>query len=306
MPIYQTSNNKTITTDNELGKGGEGVVYAIKEQPHQVAKIYYPQERSPTKKSKLQIMLDRPPFKLSTDHSLNQIPLTWPLDLLYQNKKFVGYVMPKVGKSSSIFTFYLPKLRQKYHPTIDRRHLYRIAKNLANIMYNLHLHGYIIGDINQKNILISKNVWVTLVDVDSFQVKSLFGEVFSCPVGVAEYTPPELQGVVLKQIERTANHDRFGLAVLLFQLLMQGFHPFAGVPIHSEFSTAEKFDLYCIKNGIFPYQANPIFTPPPNAPRFNALPDTLQRLFLRCFTKGHQFPDYRPTAYDWVIALNHC
>jgi DNA-binding helix-hairpin-helix protein with protein kinase domain len=306
MQIYNASNGRTITIENELGKGGEGVVYSIKERPQWVAKIYYQQERSDDKKNKLQIMIDRPPFKLATDHSLNQIPMTWPLDILYQQGKFVGYLMPKIGKSSSIFSFYLPNLRKKQHPSIDRRHLYRIAKNLANIMYNLHLHGYIIGDINQKNILISNNVWVTLVDVDSFQVKNLFGDVFHCPVGVAEYTPPELQGMALKDIERTANHDRFGLAVLLFQLLMEGFHPFAGVPIQSAFSTTEKFDLYCIKKGIFPYQANTIFTPPPNAPRFNKLPATLQRLFLRCFIKGHQLPDYRPTAYDWVIALNHC
>jgi DNA-binding helix-hairpin-helix protein with protein kinase domain len=306
MPIYKTENNYTVSTGKELGKGGEGIVYAINENPHQVAKIYYQQECSVDKKNKLQIMIDRPPFKVATAHALTQIPLTWPLELLYQKGKFAGYLMPKIGKSSSIFTFYLPNLRQKHHPAIDRRHLYCIAKNLADIMYNLHLHGYIIGDVNQKNILISKNVWVTLVDVDSFQVKSLYGEVFHCPVGVAEYTPPELQGMALKEVERTTNHDRFGLAILLFQLLMQGFHPFAGVPINSGFSTTEKFDLYCIKKGIFPYQSNPDFAPPPNAPRFNTLPDGLQRLFLRCFIKGHQYPDYRPTAYDWVIALNHC
>ena len=46
MPIYKTSNNSTVSTGKELGKGGEGVVYAINEDPNLVAKIYYEQERS--------------------------------------------------------------------------------------------------------------------------------------------------------------------------------------------------------------------------------------------------------------------
>ena len=39
---------------------------------------------------------------------------------------------------------------------------------------------------------------------------------------------PELQGGRLDRTDRTANHDAFGLAVMAFQLLFMGRHPFVG------------------------------------------------------------------------------
>lgn len=58
--------------------------------------------------------------------------------------------------------------------------------------------------------------------------------VFHCDVGVPLWTPPELQGRDFRGLTRTKNHDRFGLAVLMFQLLFMGRHPFAGVPDRPE------------------------------------------------------------------------
>ncbi|HLI55441.1 MAG TPA: hypothetical protein VKY26_00275, partial [Actinomycetota bacterium] len=68
---------------------------------------------------------------------------------------------------------------------------------------------------------------IVLIDCDSFQVVNGH-DVFTCDVGVPLFTPPELQGVGLRGLRRTENHDRFGLAVLLFHLLYMGRHPFAG------------------------------------------------------------------------------
>ncbi|MFN2592310.1 MAG: hypothetical protein ABR532_05695, partial [Candidatus Dormibacteria bacterium] len=53
-------------------------------------------------------------------------------------------------------------------------------------------------------------------------------EVFPCDVGVPLFTAPELQGYGFRGLLRTENHDRFGLAVLLFHLLYLGRHPYAG------------------------------------------------------------------------------
>src|SRR5438093_919042 len=88
-----------------------------------------------------------------------------------------------------------------------------------------HLHralpakGYGIGDLNERNLLVTTQALVTLVDTDSFQVKAA-ERVFRCRVGSAEYTPPELQGARFADIDRGPQHDAFGLGVLIFQLLM--------------------------------------------------------------------------------------
>jgi len=49
--------------------------------------------------------------------------------------------------------------------------------------------------------------------------------VFRCTVGTGLFTPPELAGRSFASVDRTEAHDRFGLAVLIYQFLM-GCHPF--------------------------------------------------------------------------------
>src|SRR5712691_4689158 len=98
--------------------------------------------------------------------------------------------------------------------------------------------GRVEANFRSRNIRLSCSVLdastdtalVTLVDTDSFQVcEPHNGVVYRCPVGKPEFTPPELQGCPFAQVDRAPEHDLFGLAVLLFQLLMEGTHPFAGV-----------------------------------------------------------------------------
>jgi DNA-binding helix-hairpin-helix protein with protein kinase domain len=72
-----------------------------------------------------------------------------------------------------------------------------------------------------------------LIDCDSFQITD-GAHVFRCPVEVPEFTPPELQGSAFDSQTRTAQHDAFGLAVLIFYLLFLGRHPFMVCTIHAE------------------------------------------------------------------------
>jgi len=116
-------------------------------------------------------------------------------------------------------------------------------------------------------------------------------------VGKPEYTPPEVQGVSLNTINQTIEHDLFGLAVLLFQMLMNGFHPFTGV-VPSTMSVG-RVDLYGIREGLFPYHQTSMITPPPSAPEFTILHPSTQQAFYDCFVKGYQEPTLRPTAEQW-------
>ena len=109
----------------------------------------------------------------------------------------------------------------------DFRFLVRTALNLANSVAAVHSSGCVIGDINHSGILISEEALATLIDADSFQF-NFGGNLYRCIVGTEDFTPPELQGKRPGQIELTANHDLFGLAVIVFMLLFMGRHPFIG------------------------------------------------------------------------------
>jgi hypothetical protein len=195
-----------------------------------------------------------------------------------------------------------PRLRARTLPDFDWRYLHRTARNLAAAVDAVHARGYVIGDVHDGNVLVTPGALVTLIDVDSFQVRTDDGGLYPCPVGRAEYTPPELQGRSFSRVERAVEHDRFGLAVLFFQLLMEGSHPFraqwlgSGEPLPLE----ER-----IRRGCFPYVDRPPcpVAPPGNAPTLAVLHPPVADLFRRCFADGHDAPGARPTAAEWHGAL---
>ncbi len=102
-----------------------------------------------------------------------------------------------------------------------------VAANVARAVAAIHEHGPVIGDVNPKNILVTRKATVYLLDVNSFQV-SADGKTYRCEGGFPEYTPPELQGVAFRDVDRAQEHDCFGLAIVIFQLLFMGRHPFSG------------------------------------------------------------------------------
>ena len=298
----QSQNGQLISLGKELGSGGEGKIYAVRRQPNLAAKIYHPQKLNSETGMKLQIMYHNPPEDPMAAQGHPSI--AWPVDLLRlpQKVNVVGFLMPLVTKGVPIFDFYNPRTRRQKCPLFNYAYLHRTARNLAVAFDALHNRGYVIGDVNESNILVTDSALVTLVDTDSFQVKDDQSQrVYRCPVGKPEFTPPELQGETFRDIDRQQEHDLFGLGVLIFQLLMEGIHPFAG-----KYTRRGEPPLLGerIKAGHFPYSRKSVpFQPMPFAPPWHLLAGDLQDLFLQCFETGHKKPQARPNARLWIDAL---
>ena len=305
MSYLLGSTSKPIELGAELGKGGEGVVSLIDGLPDDVAKIYHLTHRTPERRAKLLAMIAEPPADATRTFTPPHVSIAWPTDTLLDpgNGAFAGFVMPRIQKSPDIYKLYNPQLRAKNYPTFTWRHLHRSGINLAAALQAVHKKQVVMGDVNQKNILVTNRALVTLVDTDSFQVREPDGHVFRCEVGSPEYTPPELQGIRLGSTDRNSTHDRFGLSVLIFQLLMEGYHPFAGRPLDAAFAPDGNVYVECIKKGIFPYLENMSVAPPPHAPAFKMLHPEVQKRFLTCFVEGFQHPEERPSTLDWISAL---
>ncbi len=302
MTLYRASDGDLVDTTHELGRGGEGVIYNIADRPELVAKIYHADRRTEERATKLKAMVFNPPDIQSNSES-GHVSIAWPKQILYSKNRFMGFTMPRITSSPDLFKVINPRLRTRYFVGFDARHLHRVAGNFTKAMAALHETGHVMGDVNQTNALVTVRTLVTLVDCDSFQIRDLDGDIFRCQVGVPEYTPPELQGLTMNTVDRNVHHDVFGLAVVIFQLLMEGYHPFSGVPLDPTFSTPDKIDLYCIAEGIFPFISNGQFKAPPNAPDFTLLHPDIQRLFVQAFFTGHHNPEKRPTTADWLAVL---
>ncbi len=210
----------------ELGAGGQARVYALRGNGTWVAKVYHrpPEEME----RKLRVMLDHPPAEAALRSG--RPGLAWPVDLLRDRTgRHVGVLLPRVEGMHRVFELYNPASRRRLHPLCHYGLLHEAAGNLAAAFHSLHAAGYVVGDVNESNVLVDAEGRVTLIDTDSFQVTDpATGAVYRCPVGRPEFTPRELRGRSLAEVDRAPHHDRFGLAVLVFEMLMEGTHPFAG------------------------------------------------------------------------------
>jgi DNA-binding helix-hairpin-helix protein with protein kinase domain len=300
--IYYTSDGP-VTLGREIGEGGEAEVYEVAGRTDQLAKIYK-QVPGDGMSDKLGWMLAHVPE--DPTRSQGHTSLAWPLALLHDDKKaFAGYLMNRIGGSVPLLNVFNPRLREKTLPGFDRRYLHRTARNLATALESLHATDYVVGDLNESNILVTPTALVTLVDSDSFQVLRQNGAqllIYPCRVGKPEYTPPELQGRSFDRTQRSPEQDHFALAVLIFQLLMDGSHPFraqwlgAGDPPPIE----ER-----IRQGCFPYMEKPPcpVQPAANTPPLEILHPPLAELVERCFVKGHHAEHLRPAPAEWKRAL---
>ena len=304
MQARRQSDGQVITLSSELDRGGEGRVLLADGMPGFLAKLYESPNEVPLRK--LAIMLKNPP---EDPRPGGVVSIAWPVDLLRADGgegSVVGFLMERVEGAKHLSHAFIPQDRLQWCPWFEYRYLHRTARNLATAVQALHDRGYVVGDVSYSNVLVKDNALVALVDTDSFQVRDPeSGAVYRCPVGKEEYTPPELQGQAFAEVDRRPEHDLFGLAVLIFQLLMEGMHPFNG-----RFTGAEEDPCPAladrIKLGWFPYRPGlglP-YEPALSSLKFDVLHPALRNLFLRCFEGGHTNPEIRPDGKTWAQALD--
>jgi DNA-binding helix-hairpin-helix protein with protein kinase domain len=269
--------------------GGEGAVFDVVGQPNVVAKLYNkPQAGEHCDKLRAMARLCSP--------NLLKIA-AWPTATLSNGNQseVLGILMPRITDHKEIHNLYSVAQRKKDFPEADWGFLLHTARNCASAFENVHSQGHVVGDVNQKNLMVSKKGIVALVDCDSFQVRE-GARIFRCAVGVPEYTPPELHGKRFSELDRNANHDVFGLAIMIFHLLMMGRHPFAGVPQGSDDIPIEK----AIQGYLYAYSRNVNrLKQPPHVPPLLMLDASTRDLFERAFRSLQ-----RPTATEWRGVLD--
>lgn len=299
MICYDSQHNRMIL-EGALDRGGEAVIYRVRGQEDVVAKIYHnlPQTGYEQKLTWMQRHPPRDPSREAAHPSI-----AWPRHLLYNHRnQLAGYLMPFVNDTVKLISVINPNLRHKTIPAFNWKYLHRTARNIAAAVSALHERDYVIGDLNESNIMVAPSAMVTFIDTDSFQVFDQGKRMlFCCPVGKPEYTPAELQGVDFCSNPRNKEADFFGLAVLVFQLLLEGSHPFRGKWIHSGDPPPVPDKIF---NGWFPYgKDHGPNLPPPNSPGLDVLHPAVKQLIMRCFVDGGKNPARRPSPEMWIDAL---
>jgi DNA-binding helix-hairpin-helix protein with protein kinase domain len=280
-----------IQLGRRIGTGAEGEVYEIQDKSDLVVKVYH--ETPPPEKAEKLVALSR----LGNERLFNLS--AWPVSTLLDapDGEVAGFVMKKIGDAEEVHTLHSPKSRLQKFPEASWAFLIYVAANMARAVAAIHEHGLVIGDVNPKNILVTRKATVYLLDVDSFQF-SVDGRTYRCEGGFPEYTPPELQGVAFREVDREQEHDCFGLAVVIFQLLFLGRHPYSGRYLGAGEMPLER----AINESRFAYgdDANSRkMRQPPGALALDSMPPALIDLFRRAFLTTN-----RPGPREWVERLD--
>lgn len=285
--------------------GGEGGIYSLK--PHagerRVAKIY---------KSQAKALLNPDAFKslalLTSKYAeySSTLPfVAWPIEVLFTVKhpSSIQHIPTLAGITMRHITGHqvLEKLTSNGNGRLGlgTETAVRIAAVIAGQLARLHATGIVFCDLNPKNILVSNNrQTVTFVDADAFQ-HSIIADVFTKPHFFPGYASPDQAN--LKPGMRTPADDNFVLAIHIFQLLLDGGHPFDTGPAYNP--TGDPFANITPNDNVkarrWPYSNIPLYRPPGETPKHYArLHPDLRAMFERAFL--HFAP---PAAAEWATLL---
>lgn len=311
--LVSGQNGYRYRLEKEIGAGGEGRVYRIAGE-NLVAKIYKKVE--PEVEQKIRFLVSNPIADLYAGGK-RILALAWPQDILCDDQGiFIGYTMPFIQNGVEICTVArgcdMPKAKAMF-PDYDWLFGLQVAINLSKAVEYLHAHACIIGDLNCKNIMVSPDGCITLLDNDSFDMRDpVTGAHYRCCAGTQDYLAPELQGRNLRSPNAvfTPQSDDFALAIHIFQLLMNNFHPFTGKNlVVIQDSTSANPRLEHLVNGKCPFiHTYSDLTVPVGAPYLpEMVSEQLRMDFYRTFdynaTNVSQRMFQRTTAAQWAADL---
>jgi hypothetical protein len=278
------------TVGEQLDEGAEGEIYSLKGDSSSVIKIFYESDRA-TKANKVKAMIQETPDDPADDfHSI-----VWPQAIVENSGDFLGYSMPRLDLSEWTKALVYA---MKISPNSSLKERLRPAYNLAYMVYKIQDQGHALGDFNHENIFV-KDGNISLIDCDGFHIKAN-GIVYEGDTFKKRYSPPEKRPPELEEVKVA---DRFCLGVHIFQLLMDGYHPY-----HAKGSNAEGGDWGVkIAQNSFPYTDSAAGFEPPEPglqQKYDNLPQEIQDLFQDCFSESStRFGWARPSAVEWVRKL---
>lgn len=302
MILYGISGDEWEIEEHPFAKGGEGELHCVKGNDDLIIKLYKKGVLS-NKGEKINYMAT-----LYSEDRLKQ--LAWPIDAVKdQSGQTRGFVMKKFSTTEDMADLLDESSNKSMN--LDWKKRIIVALNLSLLVNEIHSMGQIIGDMNPKNFGVDmNNGYVYAFDTDSFHLYDQNAQKwYPCTVLDSHYIAPELQERFQKG-ERvdsfrpedtfTTETDRFALAILIFQLLFNGTHPFTAARVPSRGSSvivhSRVMNIYQRMSPYFNPAAN--VTLPVYAPPLSIVPDKMKDAFRQAFLE-----DKRPQADEWVRML---
>lgn len=293
---------RTLVLGKLVKSGGAGSVYLLPGAPAQVAKLYHPHLDRAANRRKLEAMLElSPELPDQLENGKRYVQIAWPHAAVFDGQGgFAGFVMPLLDMAQTAELEQIMQERQARAaglPTGLGPKL-TLAANLAAVIDALHQQQHYVVDLKPVNLRFYRDsLYIAMLDCDGFSIQG-HAERFPAEQFTADYLAPEFQRKGMPAGTEMAQ-DRFALAVVIFQLLNFGIHPYSGRPGNAQVAT----DIPGrIRDGCYAYGVKRHKQLAPNATSGHALmPPELRAMFDRAFSPSPKAQ--RPSAADWAQLL---
>jgi DNA-binding helix-hairpin-helix protein with protein kinase domain len=290
-----TDSGQEYRLGEQIGRGGQGAVFAVDGQPRAVKIL---ESRSARERERL-----REQITFVQGRPLDGLPLARPLELL--RAPVVGYVMELLTEMVALDLLMRPPTGDQdpmawYISTGGLRRRLRLLGRAADAFAQLHAIPLVYMDPSPGNILISRHadsqeVW--LIDTDNLHcISSPARTLYGTPM----YVAPELARGFTGP---TSLSDAYSFAVIAFETLAQT-HPFEGELV---FGLGPDDARERIDRGEVPWALHP--EDRRNRPIQGIEPDliltkSLQDAFHRALGSGLAMPAARPGMAEWAELLH--
>ncbi|MHA7683356.1 TonB family protein [Cupriavidus sp. PET2-C1] len=290
-----------LTLARLIKSGGAGSVFLLAEAPAQVAKLYHGHMDLASYQRKIDAMLRlSPELPDQVENGKRYVQIAWPQSpLLDARGRFIGFAMPALDIQQTAELEEILQERQARAAGLPTGLGAKItlAANLSGVIAALHQQHHYVVDLKPVNLRFYRDsLYIAMLDCDGFSIQGE-SERFAAQQFTADYLAPELQGGGLTAAGEPAQ-DRFALAVVIFQLLNFGIHPFSGRPANAQLPT----DLPGrIRGRYYAYglRAHKAISPNPVSGHAQ-MPPELRDMFDSAFAGP---PDGRPAPAEWARVL---
>jgi hypothetical protein len=221
------------STFQELGKGGEGQVFAIPNRPNWVYKQYLQTAATAPGQTALQSLIDLK-LKMSPSEQTWLFERTiWPETIVVDQGRMRGFLMRKISPEyfrkqgirlnprTVLCEWNLLAMRDRYLgnpniistvPSVEAFDALRLIVDLAKTVVLLHKYQVIVGDMSGRNLLWTDTpTWrVLIIDCDSLRVDGSAG--VASPKQSPDWDDPHLNGGATTQ-----NSDIYKLGLAAFR-----------------------------------------------------------------------------------------
>jgi hypothetical protein len=223
---------RELRLGKELSRGGAaGRICAELGRVHSVVKLYHTREIVRAHEPKIRAMLRRRPnLPVMRCAGEDYVQIGWPTDAVVDPRgRIVGFAMPLIDLGRSAELELLLRKASRRAERLPEHYLFRLtaARNLAATFAELHALGHYMIDAKPMNLRVyRRSAIIAVIDCDGFHITGEDGGVYPATHFTEGYIAPEAKGRRPDALKM--NQDNFALAVMIFQLLNEGLHPYQG------------------------------------------------------------------------------